>query len=174
MQKCLLTLCGVIFIFFLNITHPLKCLILQNNTYPFTKQLPEKHNVAFLSTTSSHISASAKQPIIGQLPEEKKITWRSWVSKETRTFHFFLFPSLSLQCMCFFFFFFLHPTMECFYLQLIDAFFCAELHSIQDYYDVQQSTPNKSCTRKSFFLTKWMFLSYLIHEKFYLLAKEIL
>jgi hypothetical protein len=59
MQECPPTLCGVILIFFLNITHPLKCPLQQN--MPF------------------HRTASRKKT---------KITWHNWVSKDTRNFYF--------------------------------------------------------------------------------------
>jgi hypothetical protein len=60
MQECPPTVCGVLFIFFLNIARPLKRLLQQNTTCPFTKQFPEKY----------HVSVLAKHRLIRQLPEK--------------------------------------------------------------------------------------------------------
>lgn len=49
MQEHSLTVCGVIFMFFLNITHLLKCLLQQNIKCSLTGQIPERHNVTKLS-----------------------------------------------------------------------------------------------------------------------------
>jgi hypothetical protein len=54
--------CGVLFIFFLNIACPLKCLFQQNITCPFARQ--QKHPMSVRSKTCSHLSASAKYPLI--------------------------------------------------------------------------------------------------------------
>ena len=69
MQEHPLTVCGVIFIFSLNTTYYFKHVLQQNITFPFTRQLPEKHHVSVLSETSFHMSASTKQ-LIGELPEK--------------------------------------------------------------------------------------------------------
>lgn len=60
-----LTLCRITLTFFLNVVHPLKHLLQQN----ITRQRPEKHHMCLLNKTSSSVSASAKHPLIRQLPE---------------------------------------------------------------------------------------------------------
>ena len=62
MPECPFTLCGVIVMLFLNNTCPLKCLLQQNITCPFTRLLLEKHHVSVLSKISSHLTASRKTP----------------------------------------------------------------------------------------------------------------
>jgi hypothetical protein len=64
MQDHPLTVCGVPFIFFLNITYPLKCLI------------SAKHHMPSHKTASRKISR-----------------WHNWVVKETRNFHFSDLPA---------------------------------------------------------------------------------
>lgn len=56
----------------------------ENITWPFTRQLPEKRVCSQQNIFSP--SASAKHPLIRQLPEN--ITWHNIVSKETRNSHF--------------------------------------------------------------------------------------
>jgi hypothetical protein len=56
--RALLTVCRVVFIFFLSITCPLKRLLQQTTTCPFTRQLLEKTPRVCLSKTFSHHTAS--------------------------------------------------------------------------------------------------------------------
>lgn len=77
MQEGPLVVHGIVFIFFLNTTHLLKCLFQPSITFPLTSQLPAGHCIFVFS---------AKCPLIRQFPEN--ITWCDWVFQETRNFHF--------------------------------------------------------------------------------------
>lgn len=89
------TIYWVILIPFPSIMCSLKCLLQQNIMCPFSRLLPEKHHVFFLSKILSHKTVS------------RKTSYDNWVSKETRNFHFtgfsLMFLSFSNCTFCIFF-----------------------------------------------------------------------
>ena len=74
-QDCPLSLCRLIFTFFLK------------HHMPSQVSAPAKHHMPFYRTASRKTRLfSTNPPLTRQLP--KIITWHKWVSKETRNFHF--------------------------------------------------------------------------------------
>jgi hypothetical protein len=88
MQEHPLIVSGVIFIFFLNITCPLQCMLQQTVTCLFTRQLPEKYHMFVLNKTPSHISASAKHILIKQFPGKTSHDTLSLQRNQKFPFHF--------------------------------------------------------------------------------------
>ena len=84
--RCPFILYALMFIVSLHITCSIKHPLRQSMTCPFTRQLFRQTPCA--CSQQSILKCPLQQNIISEDNVQKNITWQSWISKETRKFHF--------------------------------------------------------------------------------------
>lgn len=96
MQEQLLTVCGIPFILFFNITCSLKCLFQENITCPLKNQLPEKHHVTQTELLRKWEISSSVRGLVkanGERERDWLLLWRKARRQNHQCFlEFFLVP----------------------------------------------------------------------------------